>query len=1294
MATTKASAKTAKASDYKKMTPREHVLALPDTYVGSTETQKETAWVYDPTSQKMERRVIAYNPAFYKIFDEAIVNAADEVVRRSTHAERSQRVTQIDVTLTATQITVRNNGGGIPVEMHPEYKVMVPELIFGHLLTSSNYDKSEEKVVGGRNGYGAKLINIFSTEFIVRTCDGKNLYEQRFAENMTVVDPPTITAVKGVKARSFTEICYTPDLKQFFPSLPSEIPTDMLDVLQTRAFSIAGVIGRYGCRTFLNGTQIPVNSFESFVRLFIDEGAPTPPDGSFRSAHLLTPAPPLIEGPLSPDTSLSAPPLIEGTDTPTDTPPESAAPKETMKPQKRRKVPLFYEKCGDRWEIAAVPTDALHIGDDADSVGDNRHISFVNSIFTRRGGKHVDQVMNVVLTAFCKGPGEKWGLTPAKLKNALTFFVNATIVNPAFDSQTKDTLTTSVKMFGSVFAVSEAFVLKLAKEGGLLNEAKQVAELLHKKEAQKSDGRCVTRITGLPKLEDATLAGNTSDTGKRALIVTEGDSAKSLAMAGLSVVGRERFGVYPLKGKSLNVRDVDQEKINANAEFAALKKIIGLREGYNYTTLQGVGLRYNELWIMADQDVDGSHIKGLIINMFHSEWPSLLHLGFIKCLQTPLIKVTRGKVSHSFYSASEFEVWSSSNNGGKGWSIKYYKGLGTSTAAEARNYFRTLNLVNFVWDPAADETIDKVFSKCRSNDRKEWLTTYDRARVLDVPAGGADVSFTQFINDELIHFSNASNIRAIPSVMDGLKPSQRKILWAARKKGLKDEIKVAQLVGYVSEHAAYHHGEAALTGTIVAMAQDFVGSNNINLFTPNGQFGTRLQGGDDAAASRYIFTALAAIQATLFHKADDPALTWTQDDGQTVEPEYYLPTLPLLLINGSSGIGTGFSTDVPPFNPRDILATLRSRLTSEASRLTAEASAAEESEPLVPWWDGFRGTVTLEEKGKGVGKGSISAVTHGVFEILDDGTPRVHITELPVGTWTNDYKKHLEDLMEVPAPPKARAGIKKPTDAASVASGSTTSKKPTPAKPYLASYENDKTTDVSVDFMLTLDSEYFAKIREDPSDFIKRFKLTTSFSLANMVAFDGKGSLHRYGSVNEIMDEFFDRRLIGYGSRKANELARMNAEIEELDAKARFVQAVVDGSLVVSNAKDVDLLAGLKALSLPPYGSSHSVHPPNGSSDDADSLKAYDYLLRMRIDRLKQSSVLELRGELAAATAARDLLASKRPEDLWLEDLAIFESAYDKFQEARVEAREAADVVAPAAESGKKKRVARKPSKK
>jgi len=1279
MATTKASAKTAKASDYKKMTPREHVLALPDTYVGSTETQKETAWVYDPTSQKMERRVIAYNPAFYKIFDEAIVNAADEVVRRSTHAERSQRVTQIDVTLTATQITVRNNGGGIPVEMHPEYKVMVPELIFGHLLTSSNYDKSEEKVVGGRNGYGAKLINIFSTEFIVRTCDGKNLYEQRFAENMTVVDPPTITAVKGVKARSFTEICYTPDLKQFFPSLPSEIPTDMLDVLQTRAFSIAGVIGRYGCRTFLNGTQIPVNSFESFVRLFIDEGSTD------------TPAPPLLEGPLDPrttDTSLSAPPLIEGPLSP-DTPPESAAPKETMKPQKRRKIPLFYEKCGDRWEIAAVPTDALHIGDDADSVGDNRHISFVNSIFTRRGGKHVDQVMNVVLTAFCKGPGEKWGLTPAKLKNALTFFVNATIVNPAFDSQTKDTLTTSVKMFGSVFAVSEAFVLKLAKEGGLLNEAKQVAELLHKKEAQKSDGRCVTRITGLPKLEDATLAGNTSDTGKRALIVTEGDSAKSLAMAGLSVVGRERFGVYPLKGKSLNVRDVDQEKINANAEFAALKKIIGLREGYNYTTLQGVGLRYNELWIMADQDVDGSHIKGLIINMFHSEWPSLLHLGFIKCLQTPLIKVSRGKVSHSFYSASEFEVWSSSNNGGKGWSIKYYKGLGTSTAAEARDYFRTLNLVNFVWDPAADETIDKVFSKSRSNDRKEWLTTYDRARVLDVPAGGADVSFTQFINDELIHFSNASNIRAIPSVMDGLKPSQRKILWAARKKGLKDEIKVAQLVGYVSEHAAYHHGEAALTGTIVAMAQDFVGSNNINLFTPNGQFGTRLQGGDDAAASRYIFTALAAIQATLFHKADDPALTWTQDDGQTVEPEYYLPTLPLLLINGSSGIGTGFSTDVPPFNPRDILATLRlrltaeaSRLTSEAFRLTTEASTAEESEPLVPWWDGFRGTVTLEEKGKGVGKGSISAVTHGVFEILDDGTPRVHITELPVGTWTNDYKKHLEDLMEVPAPPKARAGIKKPSDAASVASGSTTSKKPPPVKPYLASYENDKTTDVSVDFMLTLDPEYFAKIREDPSDFIKRFKLTTSFSLANMVAFDGKGSLHRYGSVNEIMDEFFDRRLIGYGSRKANELARMNAEIEELDAKARFVQAVVDGSLVVSNAKDVDLLAGLKALLLPPLS----------QPDDTDSLKAYDYLLRMRIDRLKQSSVLEIQEELTKAQEARDLLASKRPEDLWLEDLATFEAAYDKFQEARVESRTAADVAAPATEKPKPRRVARKPT--
>ena len=143
------------------------------------------------------------------------------------------------------------------------------------------------------------------------------------------------------------------------------------------------------------------------------------------------------------------------------------------------------------------------------------------------------------------------------------------------------------------------------------------------------------------------------------------------------------------------------------------------------------------------------------------------------------------------------------------------------------------------------ESIDMVFNKKRANDRKLWLEKYNRNAYLNTTKD--DVSFEEFINNDLIHFSKYDNDRSIPNLCDGLKISLRKILYSAFKKKLNSEIKVAQFSGYVSEHSGYHHGEASLNGAIIGLAQDYVGSNNINLFTPKGQFGTRLLGGKDAA---------------------------------------------------------------------------------------------------------------------------------------------------------------------------------------------------------------------------------------------------------------------------------------------------------------------------------------------------------------------------------------------------------------------------------------------------------------
>lgn len=1209
---TTATATATAASAYKKLTQREHILQLPDTYIGSRDSHREQRWVWSDTTARMEWREINFNPGLFKIFDELIVNALDHVVRQAANADKKSRVSKIVVTVTPTQFRVYNDGSGIPIVPHPEYKVMVPELIFGHLLTSSNYDEGEEKVVGGKNGYGAKLTNIYSREFIVRTCDTKIVYEQRFSDNMAEVGKPKmVKAAKG--AAPFTEIMSQPDVARFYGAGVTNIPADMLDVLHTRVVDAAAIAAASGCKVFFAtsvaedtmAAHVPVGSFEQYVRLFTEEA-----------------------------------------------------------------VPVFYERCGPRWEVAAVLTRHMH----ADSLPDDRHISFVNGIFTRRGGKHVEAVSRTILGAFCDGPGKKFDLKPAQLKDAVTFFVNATIVNPSFDSQTKETLTTPATKFGSRFAISPAFVTKLSKEGGLLDEAQAVLDARLSREAKKSDGRKAPTVRGIPKLEDATWAGSTRS-AECILILTEGDSAASTAISGLKVVGRERFGVFPLKGKILNVKDASISKKTANEELTRIKRILGLEHGKHYKDLKQ--LRYGRVMIMTDQDVDGSHIKGLLINLFHTEWPELLHLGFLCCLMTPLLKATRGATTLCFYSESEYEKWLTTpssdavasgggkgvpvsasvgvpaSNGGRGWKVKYYKGLGTSTAAEAREYFTSMNTVRFQWDDHSDMSIDLAFNKRRADDRKEWLSTYDRERVLEVPAGGADVSYTRFVHDELIHFSNADNLRSLPHVMDGLKPSQRKILWAARKRNLTAEIKVAQLAGYVSETAAYHHGEASLTAAIVGMAQNFVGSNNINLLAPNGQFGTRLQGGQDAASPRYIFTALEPIQATMLSKADDPALAWLEDDGTPVEPEFYMPVLPLLLVNGALGIGTGFSTDVLPHNPLDLVKGLRARLAGEMADLT--------SLPLTPWWDGFRGQVTMSADRRKV-------QTRGIYEFLDDDTNRVRVTELPVGVWTKDYKVFLEELVAGEGAGGGSKSAKGGSDA-----GSTTRL----VKSFQEAYN-----DVDVEFLITLDPEYYHEARTFPAEFEKKFRMVNSTSLNNMVAFDVDGHIRRFASAGEILETFYVKRIGGYVARKANELARMDAEIVELDARVRFVRAVVAGTLVVANAEDAALLAGLKALALPPLSAA--------ASDDGNSLKAYEYLLRMRVDRLKAAAVAELEGQLAAAQAERDTLAAKSAENLWIADLDVFSEGYERFMAVRMEARATTAAESVGAKAPAKKKVVRK----
>lgn len=1139
------------ADAYKKLSHREHILELPDTYVGSVETHEEWRWVLD--GDRMVHKKISFNPGFYKLFDELIVNARDARVRSITSVNP---IKHIDICVKesddALTISVENDGDGIPIEQHAEHKVWVPELIFGHLLTSGNYDKAEEKIVGGKNGYGAKLVNVFSHEFKVevRSPAQGQKYLQVWKDHMSKCEKPSIRADKG---KGFVKVTYTPDLNRFIGFDSS----DMINVLKSRTYELAAVCGK-DVKVSWNGSVVASNTFEKFVRLFLSEGSSS----------------------------------------------------------------LVYEACGSRWEVAAVLTRNLYSEESAGSDEGARSVSFVNGINTAKGGKHVDAVVRSILGDFCEAATKKKvPVKPGQIRDAVVFFVNATIVNPSFDSQTKESLTTPSAKFGSVFK-SEKLVDGLMKIG-LLEEAQHALEAKSAKDAKKTDGSKRKTLRGFPKLEDALWAG-AARSSECTLILTEGDSAATSAISGLNIVGRERYGVFPLKGKMLNVKDISQEKFNKNEELTAIKAILGLRQGQKYKDKSS--LRYGRVMVMADQDHDGSHIKGLLMNLFHTEWPELMRMGFLCSLATPLLKASRRSEVLSFYSMGEYERWLQTR-GTTGWTIKYYKGLGTSTKQEAREWFERLTEIYYDWDDRTDDSLSLAFNKKRSDDRKEWLAGYDPKRILDI-GGGGHVPYTRFINDELIHFSNADNLRSLPHIIDGMKPSQRKILYGCFKRGLRSEVKVAQLAGYVSEHAAYHHGEVSLCGTIVGMAQNFVGSNNVNLLVPNGQFGSRLLGGKDSASPRYIFTYLEPMTDKIFRKEDASILKHLEDDGMIIEPEYYLPTVPVLLLNGCVGIGTGFSTDIPPFNPSDVVRVLKQRLNGVLSNLRLVT--------LKPWWQGFKGEVLS------VGDGTY--ITKGIVH-FDDTKNTVTITELPVGVWTKDYKTFLDEMASVEKPMKDGEKVPKSMEYAYTDDG----------KPVLKGFD-DLYTDEEVKFVLYFDEDTYEDMKAHPEEFEKRFRLTSSWRTSNMVAFDANMKINKYPTVGHMLEAFYEPRLAAYEKRRCAEMGRLESEAVEADAKARFIRAVLEGTLDLRRASDLAIVEAMKKHSLPALS----------SDKDPEKVDAYEYVLKLRMDRVKATAVEDAEASVLAAKTAVAKLEATTASELWLNDLVEFEAAWEKMVTARI----------------------------
>ena len=1127
------------ASKYQQKTDKQHILDNPDTYIGAVEKIDSMQWVLNDDNSKIVEQNIELIPGLFKLFDEGIVNCRDHVVRMAQAIANGQEnaipVTNIDITIEEDgTIIMLNDGNGIDVAEHPDYKIWIPELIFGHLRTSTNYDKTEKKIVGGKNGFGFKLVLIWSTYGSVETVDHVRglKYRQEFKNNLDEICKPSITKCKN---KPYTKITFKPDYKRLGLS---GLTTEIISLLRKRVYDIAAITDK-SLKVKYNSALVPIKNFQQYIDLYIGD---------------------------------------------------------------KSEVPRVYEDSGfeGRWEYAVALTPNNEF----------TQISFVNGIHTAKGGKHVEYILGQITRKLCDfiEKKKKVKVNQNSIKEQLILFIRCDIENPAFDSQTKDYMNTPSSKFGSKCEVSDKFIEKVAKMG-VMDAALQLTEVKENKAAKKTDGVKSKSVRGIPKLTDANWAG-TEKSNDCVLIFCEGDSAKAGIISGLSSEDRNTIGVYPLKGKLLNVRGENVKRISENNEIAEIKKILGLETGKKYITIEDVNkqLRYGKVLFLTDQDLDGSHIKGLCINLFHSEWPSLVEIpGFIGFMNTPILKAKKGDAEMNFYNDGEYAEWKDENES-KGWKIKYYKGLGTSTGKEFREYFENKKIVGFELSEKSDDTIDMVFNKKRADDRKVWLKSYDRSSFIDTSK--KTITYDEFIHKELIHFSKYDCDRSIPNLMDGLKISLRKILFSAFKKNLTNEIKVAQFSGYVSEHSGYHHGEASLNAAIVGMAQNFVGSNNINLFMPNGQFGTRLQGGKDSASERYIFTQLNKITRTLFPLYDDNVLTYLNDDGLIVEPVYYAPIIPMILVNGSKGIGTGFSTDIMCYNPVQIIKYLKNKLTL----------SEESHEEFIPFYDGFKGQITKLSDDKFLIK--------GLYE--KTGVDTIRVTELPVGFWTEEFKELLEKLIE---PGQDKEGKK----IVSV------------VKDY-----DDMSKDTNVDFTITFAKGKLEELEKSKGDYAcngleKLLKLYTTNTTTNMHLFDADDKLQKYEKISDIIDSYYEVRIKLYQTRKDYMIDTLEKELVLLSNKAKYIQENLEGTVDLRKKKKDQVIEMLKSKGY------------DIICDDNE----YKYLTKMPMDSVTEENVERLLKEKGNKEHELTIIKSTSINQMWSSELDNLLEQYLEFKEIR-----------------------------
>ena len=1181
---------------------RSYILFRPEIYIGSMDKNPRELQGYNFETKKYFPLVSTLPEGLERLFLEPISNAADNAIRSRLCNVNPGK---IEVQMNRTTISIKNGGTGIPIEIHPTEGVYVPEMIFGKLMSGSNYDSSSIRMGSGINGLGIKLANIFSTEFKIDIGDnvrGKR-YIQTWSNNMSSKSEPIISEYKR---DNYVQITFNIDFSKFGMT---EYTDDIFAIYAALTADYS-----FTCKVpaIFNGVEFNYTRIKDYAKLYF-------PEDCNMIIHYEYP--------------------------------ESRVVVDTNKKSKNIPIEFIEKRNGTR-----VPKDTtiapLHELVIVDTPNNPNVISFVNGMRTLSGvhvNSAVKSISEIVLTKFNK-PGTELKLKPSDVKNHISILLSCRLQDPKFKSQSKECLSSPTPKFSIV--ESE---LKSMDKWQLYERLYAQLEFKEMKTMANSDGK-KTRHVSNPKLEDANWAG-TKKSLECSLFLTEGDSAAGSAKTLRSLLpnGNDRIGVMPLKGKILNVMKAKALKIAGNEEIGNIKEALGLKEGVDYTIDSNVkNLRYGNVVIFCDADDDGKSITGLILNYFYCRFPSLIKRGFISGLKTPIVRIYNKskKPVCKFYDSKSYKEWVANTRNVKSFNVKYLKGLATNTKDDWKEESSDIKLIQYCMDDQSDSSMVLAFGSKFADERKKWIAEI-KEYFFNINQKIQRIS--DFINFEFVEFSRVNVLRSIPRLADGLKISQRKILYAVYMKTKfnieRDEVKVADLASYTSENTNYHYGSKSLEEAIVQMTQEYVGSNNLPYLEPLGNFGTRNHGGGDHGQSRYIFTKPMWWLKYVFKESDLELLEYVYDEGRQSEPIFFLPIIPTILLNGSVGIGTGYSTYVPAYNPLDIINWIINRINGKFNKI------------LTPWYRGFTGTIILkqnaektenrnivvktenaentkvsentedsenteesentennenientenntksetledyknnlkieEELESNAHKCKYTMMTYGKLNINEAGN--VVITELPIGRWTSDYLNYLKIMIS----------DKKISE--------------------MNNYCNDYNESIYFELIGCNDPKY-----ED-------LKLVKSYGLGNMTLLNEEPtpSPNKYENAGKILEYFYNFRLPYYEKRRLNIIKNLTDTMNKFAGKMKLYTAILNGELVVINNSKANIIAKLNELGVP--------------------VEIYN---EAKLKNVSNDEIMEFQTEVNRIATEIQYYNNITREQLWLIDLEEFKTEYLK----------------------------------